>query len=229
MKKILFLIILLGIITYIFAEDQTDWTKNFMVESHHFASKGSNTYFILEPGYFLMLEHVGGDEFEQLVITVLDETKIVDGLETRVVEERESINDELTEISRNFYAFDTNTSSIFYFGEEVDIYENGKIVDHHGAWSSGKDGAQFGLMMPGLTLLGAKYYQEIAPEKAMDRAEIVSISDTMTTPAGEFTNCLVIKETTSLEPQALEFKVYASGIGLIKDENLLLVEHGFKK
>ncbi len=200
-----------------------------MVESHHFSSTGSNTYFILEPHYYLILENNDVDERERLVITVLDETKLVDGLETRIVEERESVNGEIIEISRNYFAFDTNTSSVFYFGEEVDIHKNGEIVNHHGAWASGENGALFGLMMPGVFLLGARYYQEIAPEVAMDRAEILSISDILTTSSEKFTDCLVVEETTPLEPEAKDYKIYAPRIGLIKDGDLLYVKHGYKE
>ena len=83
--------------------------------------------------------------------------------------------------------------------------------------------------MPGIILLGAKFYNEIARGVAMDRSEIISISETMKTPAGSFVNCLKTEETTPLEPKAREYKIYAPGIGLIKDENLLLVKYGFIK
>lgn len=83
--------------------------------------------------------------------------------------------------------------------------------------------------MPGLVLLGARYYQEIAPKVAMDRAEIVSLNETKQTPAGAFTNCLKTEETTPLEPKGKEYKLYAPGIGLIQDEDLLLTKYGFVK
>lgn len=212
-----------------FAQDELGWTKDFQVLSHHFQATGSNTYFILEPNYYLVLENNDADERERLVITVLDETKVVDGLETRIVEERETVNGEIIEVSRNYFAFDTNTSSIFYFGEEVDIYKNGEIANHHGAWASGENGALFGLMIPGIVLLGSRYYQEIVPGVAMDRAEVISLSDTLNTPLGTFTDCLKIEETTPLEPGVKEYKIYAPGIGLIKDGYLLLVEHGYNE
>jgi hypothetical protein len=82
-------------------------------------------------------------------------------------------------------------------------------------------------MMPGLILLGARYYQEIAPGVAMDRVEIVAVNETIKTPAGTFSNCLKIKETTPLEKGAREYKFYAPGIGLVKDGKLLLTDHGY--
>jgi hypothetical protein len=114
---------------------------------------------------------------------------------------------------------------VFYFGEDVDIYKNGKVVSHSGAWLSGVKGATVGLMIPGQPSLNARYYQEVAPGVAMDRVEIVSLSKTVKTPAGEFTNCLKLKETTPLGPGVTDYKYYASGIGMVQD-GLLPVQGG---
>jgi hypothetical protein len=201
------------------------WADTFAVDKTSFVSAGSNAYFRLEPGYTLVL----ADGNERLVITVLNETRLVDGVETRLVEERESKGSKLVEVSRNFFAFSTADRSVYYFGEEVDIYKDGKVVDHEGAWESGKNGARFGLMIPGQVVLGARYYQEIAPGAAMDRAEIVSVDASLKTPAGEFRGCLKTRETSPLEKGAKESKLYAPEVGLIKDSSLLLVEYGFLK
>jgi hypothetical protein len=161
-------------------------------------------------------------------VTVLDETKVVDGVETRVVEERESVNGQPIEISRNYFAISKRTTDVFYFGEEVDMYKQGKVVGHEGSWVSGVAGAHFGLAIPGTPLLGARYYQEIAPKVAMDRAEIVSISEKLHTPAGEFVNCVKTEETSGVE-RAREMKLYAPGVGLILDGELKLTKYGFAK
>ena len=63
-------------------------------------ASGQNPYFILEPGYFLELKGKNAT----LTITVLDETKDVDGVKTRVIEERETKRGKVAEISRNYYA-----------------------------------------------------------------------------------------------------------------------------
>lgn len=206
--------------------DQTgegeSWTTDFGVEKAELASSGRNPYFILEPGYQLTLE----DGNERLVITVLKQTRMVDGVETRVVEERETKDGKLVEVSRNFFAISQRTNSVFYFGEEVDIYKDDKIVSHEGAWLSGVKGAKFGLMMPGEPLLAARYYQEIAPDVAMDRAEISSLQKTLKMPAGEFKNCLTTEETSPLEPGSRGQKYYARGVGLLQDGDLKLVKYG---
>lgn len=198
------------------------WTREFHVEPGELASTGRNPYFILEPGYTLVLE--GGTT--RLVITVLNETRRIDNVDTRIVEERETEKDQPVEISRNFFAISTRSNSVFYFGEEVDTYKDGKISGHEGAWQSGANGAHFGLMMPGLPLLKARYYQEMAPKVAMDRAEIMSVTDTLTTPAGKFTNVLRTTESTPLELMSKEAKYYSAGIGLIQDGSLKLVKYG---
>ena len=199
------------------------FTEDLMQKDCAFETTGRNQFFILEPGYQLTLESKTG----KLVITVLNETRKIGNVETRIVEENESENGKTIEISRNFFAFCKQTGSIYYFGEEVDIYKNGKIDNHEGAWTA-EGNNRAGVAMPGLALLGARYYQEIAPGVAMDRAEIISLSETKTTQAGTFTNCLKTQETTPLEP-GKEYKLYAPGIGLIQDEDMLLTKYGFVK
>jgi hypothetical protein len=207
------------------APAKTGWIDRFDVDKKDFVPSGANDYFRLEPGYVLVLEKGK----ERLVITVLDETRFVDAVETRIVEERETKNGELVEVSRNFFAFNAADRGVYYFGEEVDIYKNGKIVRHEGAWESGRNGARFGLMVPGRPAVGARFYQEIAPGVAMDRARIVSLDATIRTPAGEFKGCLEAVETSPLEPLARDTKIYAPGIGLVRDGSLLLVKHGRKE
>lgn len=198
------------------------WTSSFPLEPGELTSTGRNPYFVLEPGY--TLELADGDE--HLTITVLNETRVIDGVETRVVEERETDKGELVEISRNYYAISRRTNSVFYFGEDVDLYTNGKVTSHDGAWLAGQTGARFGLMMPGIPLLQGRYYQEIAPRVAMDRAEIQSLGESVTTPAGAFRDVLKIGETTPLEPLAREHKYYAWGVGLLQDGSLKLAKFG---
>ncbi|UCG58824.1 MAG: hypothetical protein JSU70_04785 [Phycisphaerales bacterium] len=199
---------------------------SFDLESRNLLPTGRNKYFILEPGYQLVLEGKEGEHTVKLTITVLGETKKIAGVKTRVMEERETVDGKLVEISRNFFAICKQTKSVFYFGEEVDIYKDGKVVAHEGAWLHGKDNARAGMMMPGEPMLGAKYYQEVAPKLAMDRAKIVGLSTTLRTPAGEFRGCLKVQEENPLDNER-EFKIHAPGIGLIQDEDLLLVKYGF--
>jgi len=199
------------------------WQQEFHLSECDPASTGRNEFFVLEPGFHLTLE--GNNE--RLVITVLDETRMIAGVTTRVVEEREWRDDGLIEVSRNFFAICEGTNDIFYFGEEVDDYRGGEIVGHGGEWLAGNDGARAGLIMSGDPQVGMKYYQEIAPNAALDRAEVVSLDETLETPAGLFVDCLRTREGTALNLNESEFKTYAPGIGLIREQSLLLIEYGF--
>jgi hypothetical protein len=197
------------------------FTDSFNADKADLVSVGRNPYFILEPGYFLRLE----DKTTVLTITVLKETKLVDGVETRIVEEKETANGQLVEISRNYFVVSKKTGDLFYFGENVDEYKNGQVVAHGGTWLSGVDGARFGLMLPGTPVVGMRYQQEVAPKVALDRSEIVSLTETFETPAGKFTNCLKTEESSGLETGKAN-KLYAPGVGLLTDAGLKLTKFG---
>ncbi|MBI3854429.1 MAG: PepSY domain-containing protein, partial [Planctomycetes bacterium] len=158
------------------------FTDSFAVEAGDWASTGRNTYWILEPGYFQIFEGKEDGKDVKITINVLPETRKIDGVETRVVEEKLFENGQIAEIARDYFAFSKKTQSVYYFGEDVDNYKNGKVDNHAGSWISGEKGARYGLMMPGINLLGARYHQEIAPGVGMDRAEIVSLRETVETP-----------------------------------------------
>jgi len=212
-------------------EEDSQTIKEFIepiTEDCDFSSTGSNEFFILEPGYRLVLTGEGDQgEDIRLTITVKDKTKIVDGVETRVVVEKQVENGELVEISRNFFAICEQTNDLLYYGEQVDNYVDGKIANHDGSWLAGVDNAREGIIMPGSPFVGLKYKQEVAPGVAMDRAKIVSMDKTVDTPAGTFVDVLKTRETTPLEPGFVEFKYHAAGIGLIQDGELKLEKYGF--
>ncbi len=201
------------------------WQEEFAISNCNLLTTGRNQYFVLEPGFQLILE--GSDT--KLQVTVLDETKKIDGVVTRVVEEREWKDGQLYEVSRNYFAICEQTKDVFYFGEDVDFYRNGTVVKHDGSWLAGTNGNRAGLMMPGTPKLKMKYYQEIAPGVAMDRAEIVSLDEICKTPAGTFPGCLKVKEGSAIEIFAKEYKYHAPGIGLVRDEDLRLIKYGFIK
>jgi len=203
------------------AAQDSEWQEEFGISKCNLQTSGRNPYFILEPGYQLVLE---GNDIK-LQLTVLDETKTIDGVATRVVEEREWKKGELAEIAKNYFAICEPTKDVFYFGEDVDYYEKGKVTKHDGSWLAEK-GNRAGLMMAGMPRVKMRYYQEIAPGTAMDRAEIVSLSETCKTPAGTFSNCLKVKETSAIELAAKEYKYYAPGVGLVADDTVRLVKHG---
>jgi hypothetical protein len=211
---------------FVIAADKEGFVDSFNVKHEDFASTGRNDYFILEPGYQHVYEGKEDGKPGKLIVSVLDETRTVDGVETRVVEEREWSDGKLAEVSRNFFAIDKSTNDVYYFGEDVDEYKDGKLSGHGGSWEAGKKGAHYGMFMPAKPEVGQKFYQELAPKEAMDRFEIASTSEKVKVPAGEFENCVKTKETTPLEPDSTEYKLFAPKVGLIVDGGLKLVKHG---
>jgi hypothetical protein len=198
------------------------YASTFDVNKANLTNVGRNPYFIpLEPGHRLTLQGGG----VTLTVTVTSKTKLVDGVETRVVEEREEEDGRLIEISQNYFAIDKTTGAVYYFGEDVDVYKPGNVITHEGAWLSGVDGARFGMMMPGKPKVGERFHQEIAPKVAMDHCEIVALDEEVKTPAGTFKHCLRTKEGSAIEKGTSD-KVYAPGVGLIKDDEFLLVKVG---
>lgn len=208
---------------------QRPYTTSFRIADCTFLSRGDdNPYFILDPGHQLILESVAGKEEVELRITVLGETQDITlpgigVVRTRVVEEREWIDGELAEVSRNFFALCAETRDVFYFGEDVDFYEGGVIANHHGSWRAGVNSALPGLIMPGTFLLGSRYFQEIAPSAALDRGENLGMDLTVKVPAGDFEECVSVFETSALESSSTSHKIYAPGVGLIVDDSLALV------
>jgi hypothetical protein len=201
------------------AQAASPWRDRFDINKADLQPAGTNPYIPMRPGRVLKLTH-GNDT---LTVTVLPDTQDVDGVKAGVLEERETKNGRLVEVSRNFMATDKRTGDVYYFGEDVDNYKDGKIVNHGSAWRAGVGGARFGLMIPSQPVVGQKFYQEVAPKVAMDRVEVVSIDETVTTAAGTFEHCVHLRETTPLE-RDVSHKYYAPGIGIIKDDEFELAE-----
>ena len=203
------------------ATEDAGFQSDFGLAKVKLSSSGAGKYFVLQPG--TRMEYTKENTKDTLTITVTKETKLVDGVETRIIEERETEAGKLIEVSRNYFAIDNATGNVYYFGEDVDMYKNDKVTGHDGSWLAGANGAKAGLYMSGAPVVGAKFYMEVAPKVAMDRGEIVSVTDTFKTPSGEYTNCVKVKETSAVEA-GTEYKHYAPGVGLIEDDGFVLAK-----
>ena len=206
------------------------FTSEFRLGDCTFLSEGDdNPYFPLTIWHQLVLIGEQAEEEVEVQFTVLDETEKIslpdrDSIETRVVEKRVWADGELVEISRHFFAICVETGDVFRFGADVDQFDDGEIAGHDGAWRVGESGATPGIIMPGSFLLGSRYFQEIAPDVAMDRGENQEIGLTVSVPAGIFLDCVSVQETTPLDRTENRLKTYAPGVGLIADDSLKLVE-----
>lgn len=209
-----------------------EFTAQFPMDEIHFSPFGGHPHFILNPGHRLILEGDDAGQHVVLTVTALNSTKPITlqsggrprTIVTRVVEERDVIDGALDQVSRLWYARSLETGDVYFFGEEVDFYFNGEIVGQSRLWEAGIDGALPGIIMPRTFLLGARYLQNQATA-ALDGAENVAMGLTLLTPAGTVSNCVQIRETdllrTDLPPAT---KTYAPGIGLINDDDILLLK-----
>ena len=213
-----------------------EFTSELPLDSCHFVPWGGSPNFRLSPGQQRRLsnercvEAGECEEREEVWITVKRDTRRIpvdiDGrtrtVWTRVIEELESVDGLLSEVSKNFFATCWGTGDVYYFGQEVTLYDDGEIVGHDGAWLAGVAGARPGLMMPELYLLGARYFQKLAPGVALDRVEHVGSGLGVEVPAGEFHDCVRVDVTSLLTPGVTATKVYCPGIGLVVDGKLEL-------
>jgi hypothetical protein len=162
---------------------------------------------------------VGSGGNVRLVIRVLAETQVIEGVTTRVVLER-GLNPDgsLHELARNFMV-QAADGTVCYYGEDVNYYDkNGNIISHEGTWRVGVGGALPGISMPANPQIGMDYPIERAPGIAEDRAQVTGFNREVTTPDGTFRRTLVTTEYNPLEPEDVSIKIYALGVGLVKDD-----------
>jgi len=217
------------------AADDAPFTTAFPLEDCRFVPWGGNDRFSLRSGrvaHYSNADCVAEGEctdLEEVRIAVLPQTRTIalgiDGrtryIITRIVEEFETENGEVTEVSRNYFAMCLPGNDVYYFGEDVVDGDGQPMGD---AWLAGRKGARPGIIMPGgAFLLGARYYQELAPGVALDRAQHVADGLEIETPAGEFDDCVRIEESTPLEPDSFSDKIYCPGAGLVQDDEMELV------
>jgi hypothetical protein len=175
-----------------------------------FSLEIDNPYYPLPVGRRLILEGGG----LRLEVTVLDETEVVAGVTTRVVEERETEGGRVVEVSRNFFA-QAPDGTVCYFGEEVSTGE--------GEWRAGEGQNRPGIIMPADPAAGLIFQQEVAPGIAEDQDEIIGVGVSVTTPAGTFNDAHEHRDCNPLEGAASDTKFYVAGIGLVVDAEVRLV------
>ena len=132
-----------------------------------------------------------------------------------VVEDREFEGGRLKEVALDYVAQD-DQGCVYYLGEDVDEYnKDGKVTSHPGVWSYGKHTTKLGILMPAHPAVGDKFKPEDVPRITWEEDEVVSLSETVTVPAGTYSNCLKIRE--KLSDGKTEYKYYAPGIGCVME------------
>jgi hypothetical protein len=145
-------------------------------------------------------------------VTVTNRTRTILGIPATVVHDVVTEDGELKEDTYDWFAQD-RAGNVWYLGEDTKEYENGKVVSTKGSWEAGVDGAHAGVIMPARPRAGLTFREEYYEGEAEDRAEILGFQARVRVPAGAFQRVLKTKETTPLEPNVVEHKFYARGIG----------------
>ncbi len=165
---------------------------------------------------------------ETIVIDVLPETKLIDGITCVVVRDVVYVDDELVEDTDDWFAQDVD-GNVWYCGEEVKDYEytDGdqpsvpELVSDDGSFKAGRDGDKAGIQIPATPELGALFRQEVSISNAEDVIEVISVSASETSPAATCDgNCLVTRDFSPLDPGVEENKYYLPGVGRIVEINL---------
>jgi hypothetical protein len=178
----------------------------------NFTTKIDNKYFPLEPGTTFVYQgkFQGAAERDEMAVT--HDTKRVMDVKCLVASDRVTEDGELIEQTYDWYAQDEK-GNVWYFGEHVTEYKNGKVTGHEGSWESGVDGAEPGIAMPADPRVGQTYRQEYSKGVAEDKARVIRLDGSAKVPYGSFDHVLVTEEFTPLEPGVVERQYYVAGVG----------------
>ncbi len=181
-----------------------------------FTTTIDNPYWPMSPGSkWVYSETDTTGTREKVVVEVTNKTKkIANGVVARVIRDTVSENGTPVEITDDWYAQDS-AGNIWYLGEYVTNYQNGKVVDHSGSFEAGVDGAQPGIAMPANPEPGLSYRQEYYKGKAEDKGAVITVGqEQVEVPFGHFDkDVLMTRDLVPTEPKVQELKFYAPGVG----------------
>jgi hypothetical protein len=181
------------------------------------AAAVTNPYFPLVPGTTWGYAAETDAGTETIVVEVLHQTRMVNGVEAAVVHDEVFLGGELIEDTFDWYAQDI-AGNVWYLGEETEELENGVVVSTEGSWEWNVDGALPGIYMwaDPAAHLGETYRQEFYEEEAEDWGKVVGVGETVDVPYGTLTGCIRTEDWNALEgrAQTLEHKYYCPGVGV---------------
>ncbi len=205
----------------IILDDNNGADYNPDIDPANFTDSISHPFFNLTPGRVWIYEGKESDgETERIQVEVTQDAKTVLGVKVTVVRDRVWQGDELVEDTRDWYAQDRD-GNVWYFGEDVDNYQNGRLANHSGSWESGVNGAKAGIIMKANPMVGDAYRQEFLRGQAEDIGEVLSLNESITTSLGGYQNCLKTKDWTPLEPRIVEHKTYCREVGNVVLETVV--------
>jgi hypothetical protein len=183
------------------------------IDRKSFAARVTNPWFPLVVGRTMVYTGVKDGKRALNVVVVTRHVRRIDGVRTRVVEDRLYLNGVLEERTRDYYAQD-RCGNVWYFGEDTATLDaKGKVTSTEGSFHAGVDGAQPGVMMQAKPRPGRWFRQEWYAGQAEDRFKVAAMSAAITVPYGSFRSALRTEERTSLEPDVVDNKYYVKGVG----------------
>ncbi len=185
-----------------------------VIDPADFVATVDNPYFPLPPGARWEYNDVSDGETEHVTVAVTDERRLVMGVSTVVVRDTVTVDGEVVEDTFDWFAQDRD-GNVWYFGEAVQNFDAGRLESTDGSWEAGVDGALPGIVMPATPTVGRAYRQEYYPDEAEDLGEILRTGERRTVAFGAFDDVLVTRDWNPLEPDIIEEKSYAPGVGLI--------------
>jgi hypothetical protein len=179
-----------------------------------FTTEIDNPYLPMKPGTRWTYREIDeeGNALEVVVVVTSETKKIANGITARVVRDTVSQDGQLVEDTLDWYAQD-DRGNVWYLGEETAEFENSEIASREGAWEAGVDGALPGIAIPADPQPGMTYRQEYYEGEAEDNGEVLSTNEMAKVPYGQFDDMLLTKDTITIEPDVLEYKLYAKGVG----------------
>ncbi len=201
------------------------------VHPSDFRSDVTNRFFPLPPGRTYVYAGTKDGKKAINVFAPSRRTAVVDGVRTRVVNDRLYLDGVLEERTTDYYAQD-RCGNVWYFGEDTATLDgSGRVVSTAGSFRAGVHGAQPGVYMQSHPQLRRTFRQEWSPGNAEDQFSSVARDATVSVAYGTFRHALRTKETTSLEPAVVDNKYYVAGIGQVEEvavrgplEKLVLVD-----
>jgi hypothetical protein len=189
------------------------------IDPASFVTTIDNPYLPLAPGARWVYEGSADGEPEHTEVVVTDQRRDVMGIPAVVVRDTVSVRGQVVEDTFDWYAQDQD-GNVWYLGEDTKEYDNGEVTSTAGSWEAGVDGALPGIVMTAHPEVGQAYRQEFYPGQAEDMAEVTAVGASRTVARGDYGDVVVIKEWNPLEPDVIEQKYYAPGIGVIAEETL---------
>jgi hypothetical protein len=184
------------------------------IDPGRFTTSITNKYFPLKPGTTTVYDGPRDGQPHHTEMTVTSETKTIMGVRCVVVRDVVTSNGALVEKTTDWYAQAAN-GDVWYFGEATAEYTNGAISNTKGSWEAGVDNAQPGVVMKGTPAVGDSYRQEYRPGEAEDMAKVLRIGASIQVPGGTFQDVVVTEDRDPLNPDKIDEKHYAPGIGLV--------------